>query len=538
MGQDFIIRPFSAFDRLYFVDLTNVPSDLDDEDIFGFFERLGLHPIITPTHQCGTLTSRDRTAWFDCPEPPAALFDAAKRPLREIFFDGFDAPVYVQHKLRTLNRVTPPSIEKKRRDNDIARDRSPAAPSVPAPLPAAPTPDSDETMVAPSSPSGPAPAASPEVLTLVKPDSAAGFNDWTAISRQCAYSTPRQPPASTVVPVSEAPAGDGRMVFGIPVHPTRYELAFQAPDDEEESFEVDVDVFTADGPVVSHSITPSPTTGSLISNHSVLQVESTTLPRSGCKALARMARSDFGQLSEPEARLASITAQPALIAPVLRNDQAESEKAMIDHAILRAYSEAPASSHSESTQFLSRLRMDYPEEIPPASQLLCSIYENEPHRDVGCAYALMDLFFRTHTPSIYHDPVKVSALTDNVHPVRLRFCEFLLWSDATIHALCVGDLGTRLEPFLPPSVAVAFGLVVCDDPVSDGDDTDDNGSSDAAGDDDNGTEDDTDVDDVAAAAPDALTAPIATDAPAADDDTTMSSHSDEPAASHHTDASL
>ncbi|RQM14107.1 hypothetical protein DD237_003609 [Peronospora effusa] len=310
-----------------------------------------------------------------------------------------------------------------------------------------------------------------ELLTLVKPDAEAPFEELTAVSRQCVYSQPRLPPARSEVPVPEVPSGDGRMVFGIPIHPTRYESAFQGPDngDTEESVEVDADVFTSDGPVVSHSISPSLTTNALISSHSVLQVERTTLHRPGRKALARTARSDFAQLSEPEARLAPITAQPTMIAPVLRADHAASERAVVDHAILR-----------------------------------------------------------------------VSALSDNVNPVRLRFSEFLLWSDATIHALCVSDLGTHLEPYLPLSVAVAFGLVVCDDPVSDGEVADDSVSSVADSDDDDEVDDaEIDDDDVGAAAPVGAANDIADPAsPTADNDATMSSHSDELAASHHTDASL
>ncbi|CAH0488951.1 unnamed protein product [Peronospora farinosa] len=171
---------------------------------------------------------------------------------------------------------------------------------------------------------------------------------------------------------------------------------------------------------------------------------------------------------------------------------------------------------------------------------MTSLFEDESHQDLGFAYALMDLFFRTHTPSIYHDPVKVSALSDNFNPVQLRFSEFLMWSDATIHALCIGDLGTHLEPYLPPSVAVAFGLVVCDDPVSEGEVADDSVFSVADSDDDEEVDDAEIGDDaVAAAAPVGAAIDSADPAsPTADNNATMSSHSDELAASHHTDASL
>ncbi|KAJ8554721.1 hypothetical protein ON010_g9763 [Phytophthora cinnamomi] len=117
MGQKLIVKPYSAYERYYYVDLTRIPSDLDEDAIYDYFVALGLQPIIAPTHQAGSLTSRDRTVWFPAHDVPDALMPGGQ-PLREIFFDGFDKPVYVQHKQRALNKVVPPSIAAKRAKAD------------------------------------------------------------------------------------------------------------------------------------------------------------------------------------------------------------------------------------------------------------------------------------------------------------------------------------------------------------------------------------------------------------------------------------
>ncbi|KAK1928371.1 hypothetical protein P3T76_016162 [Phytophthora citrophthora] len=113
MGQKLIVKPYSAYERYYYVDLTHIPDGLDEDVIYDHFSALGLQPIIAPTHVAGSLMSRDRTVWFPETDVPDALFTDGV-PLREIYFAGFDYPVYVQHKKRSLNKVLPPTIAKKR----------------------------------------------------------------------------------------------------------------------------------------------------------------------------------------------------------------------------------------------------------------------------------------------------------------------------------------------------------------------------------------------------------------------------------------
>ncbi|OWZ14406.1 hypothetical protein PHMEG_00012121 [Phytophthora megakarya] len=107
-GNNFITKAASVFDRMYYVDLKNAPSDLDDEEIYDNFQSLGLSPLITPTYQVGALMSRERTAWFNSPVCPPSLMVDASTAIREIQFRGFDRPVFffrIRTVLFTLHRL-------------------------------------------------------------------------------------------------------------------------------------------------------------------------------------------------------------------------------------------------------------------------------------------------------------------------------------------------------------------------------------------------------------------------------------------------
>ncbi|KAE9043904.1 hypothetical protein PR003_g3209 [Phytophthora rubi] len=47
------------FDHMYYVDLKNVSSGLDDDAIYDVFKMKGMTHITTPTFQVGALTSRE-----------------------------------------------------------------------------------------------------------------------------------------------------------------------------------------------------------------------------------------------------------------------------------------------------------------------------------------------------------------------------------------------------------------------------------------------------------------------------------------------
>ncbi|KAK1932480.1 hypothetical protein P3T76_012064 [Phytophthora citrophthora] len=63
MGQRLIVKPYSAYERYYYVDLTHIPDGLDEDMIYDNFSELRLQPIIVPTRVAGSLMPRDRTVW-------------------------------------------------------------------------------------------------------------------------------------------------------------------------------------------------------------------------------------------------------------------------------------------------------------------------------------------------------------------------------------------------------------------------------------------------------------------------------------------
>ena len=109
MGQALVIKPFSAYECYYNADLTRLPSDLEEDAIYDYFVDLGLTPIIAPALFVVSLVPRNRTVWFPQQNVPDALVTGGQ-PIREIFFPGFENPVYVRHKRHAFNKVVPQRI--------------------------------------------------------------------------------------------------------------------------------------------------------------------------------------------------------------------------------------------------------------------------------------------------------------------------------------------------------------------------------------------------------------------------------------------
>ncbi|KAF4046648.1 hypothetical protein GN244_ATG01039 [Phytophthora infestans] len=63
-GTDFTVKIASAFDRMFYVDLNNVPPDLDDGDMYDFISKIELIPLITPAFPVEALMSGDRMMRF------------------------------------------------------------------------------------------------------------------------------------------------------------------------------------------------------------------------------------------------------------------------------------------------------------------------------------------------------------------------------------------------------------------------------------------------------------------------------------------
>ncbi|KAE8982503.1 hypothetical protein PF011_g21591 [Phytophthora fragariae] len=311
----YIIKAVSMFDRMYYVDLKNPPSDPPPDDaIYDVFKMMGLTPLITPTFQAGALTSRDHTVWFNTAGCTSQLMVSCTIALPEIFFDGFDRPMCVQHTLRALNTL-PPSLAARQNQRASALPNA----SGPTDTEGGPAGDSMTDVAAPP----PRRTGSGEfgryghlVTTQrphhgwAKPRIGASFPEWVKVSSRISILTPKARQTGTIHQVSYAPGPDGWMIFGIPCTPTHYEIGFNDPDDEDDDEDTDVNVFVEGDIVSTTPLIPSPAMGKLILTHTLLYLPRNNIPRKYLRKMAAATHGAFATLTDPEARLAAISAQP------------------------------------------------------------------------------------------------------------------------------------------------------------------------------------------------------------------------------------
>ncbi|TDH72444.1 uncharacterized protein CCR75_005703 [Bremia lactucae] len=469
MGQNLTVKPYSAYERYYYVDLTRIPSDLEEDAIYDYFARLGLQPIVAPTHQAGPLTSRDRTVWFPQTDVPQELMSDGQ-PLREILFPGFDSPVYVHHKKRSLNSVVPPSILTKRAAA-LARRRSPspvtqtsATPPSPPAQPAVSTRPA-ATVQPPPSPTRSRPLPD-GVVILDRPEATAPLQEWVKVSRHALCTGAPTPRPTTLIEQSTTSPTDGYLVFGFPVSPTSFELAFSEHDvDEPTAGDADCVAFDGSSPISCSPINLPESVGSLVAARSLLEPSTNTFSRKEYRSRAKKAVLDLPALSEPEDRVAALTAQPCVYAPFIYAGSDSLCPIVVEHALLRTYSSKPSASHGSDCSFLRRVARDYPGDLsPPASTILSSLFPDDVSSTRARAYALVDLFLRTHAPAIYCDPVKVQALCLDTVVSCYQYSHFLLWTNRTLAELCRSHLGRDFESYLSDHLSSAMRLVRHDVP--------------------------------------------------------------------------
>ncbi|KAE9240579.1 hypothetical protein PF004_g7445 [Phytophthora fragariae] len=275
---------------------------------------MGLTPLITPTFQAGALTSRDHTVWFNTAGCTSQLMVSCTIALPEIFFDGFDRPMCVQHTLRALNTL-PPSLAARQNQRASALPNA----SGPTDTEGGPAGDSMTDVAAPP----PRRTGSGEfgryghlVTTQrphhgwAKPRIGASFPEWVKVSSRISILTPKARQTGTIHQVSYAPGPDGWMIFGIPCTPTHYEIGFNDPDDEDDDEDTDVNVFVEGDIVSTTPLIPSPAMGKLILTHTLLYLPRNNIPRKYLRKMAAATHGAFATLTDPEARLAAISAQP------------------------------------------------------------------------------------------------------------------------------------------------------------------------------------------------------------------------------------
>ncbi|ETK87278.1 hypothetical protein L915_08261, partial [Phytophthora nicotianae] len=113
----------------------------------------------------------------------------------------------------------------------------------------------------------------------------------------------------------------------------------------------------------------------------------------------------FAQLKDPESCLAGITAHAIQV--IVNECSLLLEAAVQEHTVLRAYAGAPCTSHGTDGNLLSRMKFDFPSLILPAEEISEKVYPDSEVCDTECAYALTDLYLRSHGPTITTTPLKV-----------------------------------------------------------------------------------------------------------------------------------
>uniref|UniRef100_A0AAV1V4R5 Uncharacterized protein n=1 Tax=Peronospora matthiolae TaxID=2874970 RepID=A0AAV1V4R5_9STRA len=229
-------------------------------------------------------------------------------------------------------------------------------------------------------------------IDLVKPRPTASLLEWTAVTRPivCSTATSRLP--TTAVDCTASLVGDGRMVFGIPAPPTDFELAFA-----EDCEDVDIDVFLG-GTAAVAPVTPSLEVGKLIAARTLLTVEQMKMKRCRFKGLIADAQAVLLACGDLESRLAAITAQPLILAPTLHDINDALSRVLVEHAVLRAYSAFPASSHTPARQFALRIKIDFPDAIPSAADILAHVYPSQLSRDTAKPLRLSTFSFALTRP--------------------------------------------------------------------------------------------------------------------------------------------
>ncbi|KAI9990780.1 hypothetical protein PInf_018349 [Phytophthora infestans] len=129
-GRKFKVQPYSKYSHWYYVDLQRLPDDATDGLIYDWFANKGQPPVyITPAHVVGGLRSRSRRVYFNQKLPPASVMLDKRTPLRQIQFTGQGYSV-VHHRNRAYNSVIPPFIKvlcEKGRQTRLSKPVSPAS---------------------------------------------------------------------------------------------------------------------------------------------------------------------------------------------------------------------------------------------------------------------------------------------------------------------------------------------------------------------------------------------------------------------------
>ncbi|TDH72611.1 uncharacterized protein CCR75_000123 [Bremia lactucae] len=482
-GITVTIRKYSSYDKLYYVDLRRLPAGVTDPEIYDWFTNLGAQPIlISATYACGSLTSRDRTVYFNSVRCPDALFLDKNEPLREIFLVPDDKPCFVHHRERKYNRVKPPSLRSLQRLNSPVSDESMessngaagdqgtsttrgakrnskprvtidlSSPPVDTLLPSTPSSRASTLTDAPSGASVTTPKVTFNKRMIVDalPEHA---TEWQRVQHS-QYGIINRGGAKFIEPQGLVPcelydelSDPHALVYSFPVTPNCYDVLREEgydsslppnvdldageQEDDEDGMTNPVSGFTASSPLLTHEteVTALKTVRTL--SLRVEQISIVELQR----AIDEFLEQDVLKYTSHEDVLAAIQAQPAYFRRVFHLPLATQNKLVMAQAVYRTICAEPL-HEDELTDFHVRLRSRYNNDSIDAAEYFTAMFPSDELQQAALHSAISDLFLMVFAPGIYVDPIKVQALLGPLlPPKRIRYTPFLLWSDLIL--LCM-----------------------------------------------------------------------------------------------------
>ncbi|KAI9912448.1 hypothetical protein PsorP6_006248 [Peronosclerospora sorghi] len=499
------IRKYSGYDKLYYVDLQRLPSDVSDPSIYDWFVTRGVIPtLITPTYAHGELKSRARTVYFNSVVCPECLFEPNGDPLRAIHFIEGEKPCFVRHRQRKFNQVQPPSLRPpQRRPSDISDDsmKSLAAEPRQAVPASTPTPDapSQDTSTPPDivvSSTYPRRPSSPQqksfILGSVHTDEPAWklvqHSQYGVINRDGPkFITPENgQPCELTTAVNDPHA----LVYQIPIAPNMYDILQDEGFDS--SLPPDVDLYP--GVFEEGAEAPLPISG-FMADSSLLPLANSVRTLQDARKLPIKVEqvtptelqhiiddylsSEWVNFRSHDDVLAAVQVQPSYFRRAFTLPRAHQERLFQTHAIYRAINAEPL-QQDECQDFLGRLRTRL--NIDPSDMVstFVRLFPDTNTQAAAINSALSDLFLMIFAPSIYFDPVKLQALLPELlPPKRIRLAPFLLWSDLNLVHIARTDvsqifMGDKRTPphvvtamrylsqaELPPSLEIGPSRLVC-----------------------------------------------------------------------------
>nr|CCA16184.1 AlNc14C19G1964 [Albugo laibachii Nc14] len=308
--------------------------------------------------------------------------------IRGDFFLGHEHPVFVHHKHRALNKVTPSSIAAKQ----VAKAQSKRV-------------DLDEAGLAAKQAKD---ATDEEPVTILRPLSPASYDEWTYVSNKMACKQPPVIPEAATISCTEIQRDNcGSFIF--PVHPTQYQLPFHPLDADNEGDSLTCEV-TVDNTIVrSNPLYPADTVSRMLEQHCMLTHPTTISKRSSVRKQIRKQQVLFTNDIDPETRLAMLAAQPTFIAPALLH---RSHLIVKEHIIMRAVCGASDGSYGDTATVTNRLQTKSGTDIPLHDVLLAELFLPTPEQcSKAEALAVFDLYLQSFGASVYMDPLYVVTLS-------------------------------------------------------------------------------------------------------------------------------